>query len=106
MTAGAAKTGGHEHEHDHEARGTYIDSLPKAKDFKDLKGKVQIERTDGSAYWLKPLRPRLNLYMPIMKTGLPSSAQGHRKSSGFTCKSVLQIQSGTGRTKGYGRSFT
>lgn len=45
VTAGAAKTGGHEHEHDHEARGTYIDSLPKAKDFKDLKGKVQIERT-------------------------------------------------------------
>ena len=45
VTAGPAKTGGHEHEHDHEARGTYIDSLPKAKDFKDLKGKVQIERT-------------------------------------------------------------
>lgn len=45
VTASAAKTGGHEHEHDHEARGTYIDSLPKAKDFKDLKGKVQIERT-------------------------------------------------------------
>ncbi|MFN2747715.1 MULTISPECIES: zinc-dependent metalloprotease [Bacillus] len=43
VTAGAAKDSGHDHTH--AAEGTYIDSLPKAKTFKDLHGKVQIEKT-------------------------------------------------------------
>ncbi|TWK80766.1 hypothetical protein CHCC20335_0720 [Bacillus paralicheniformis] len=45
ITAGAAKTSGHDHGHAHEAKGNYVESLPKANSFKDLNGKVQIERT-------------------------------------------------------------
>ncbi|ATH93611.1 zinc-dependent metalloprotease [Bacillus glycinifermentans] len=45
LTAGVAKTDGHDHDHAREAKGTYVESLPKAESFKDFNGKVQIERT-------------------------------------------------------------
>ncbi len=46
LTSAGNLEAGHEHHHHAEkAKTTYADSLPKAKDFKDYNGKVQIEQT-------------------------------------------------------------